>query len=318
MNVRHITYIRVDVGLAPKPSEPQQIEPQVEGFLSAHVEDLIDKATKDDATPPALFTDPEAEELFRRLHIGTEAEFLDSADQLAARLIAQMSKRTAEGLLVALRAEHASGVVAGLLKLQVVAEQGAVLRRLESGQLQLSAVKDLLDKPGDLQKGALVTTSLPAGRLYCADRKDNAAKYFPDAFGIRIFAKPSAATKMFFDAAQRLVPDLVAPIAQCWSDLQPGSVGDVISELGDAIPDLTPQLQEELIEALETAARPVLRLDTTRRVKEIYKAGGITISGPIEEMRQKVSVEHIATDLWQVVVRSDSEPKLSHTSSAGR
>ena len=76
MNVRHVTYIRVDVGLTPKPSEPQQIEPQVEGFLQAHVDDLISKATKDDATPPAQFMDLEAEELFRRLHIGTEEEFL--------------------------------------------------------------------------------------------------------------------------------------------------------------------------------------------------------------------------------------------------
>jgi hypothetical protein len=318
MNVRHITYIRVDAGLAPKPSEPQQIEPQVEGFLEAHVDDLIVKATKDDATPPAQFMDPEAEELFRRLHGGTEVEFLDSADQLATRLIAQMNRRTAEGLLVALRAEHAGGLIAGLLKLQVIAPQGAVLERLESGQLQLSAVKDLLDKPGDLQKGALVTTALPAGRLYCADRKDNAAKYFPDAFGIRVFAKPSAATKTFFDVAQRLTPDLVAPIAQCWSGLHPGAVREVMDELGHAVPDLTPRLQEDLIEELENAARPVVHLDTTRKVKEIYKAGEITISGPIEQMRQMVRSEQISDKLWETTVYSDDEPKISHTSTAGR
>lgn len=318
INIHHVTYIRVGAGLSPRQPELQVIEPQVADFLRAHVDDLIDKATKDDATPPAQFTDSETQELFRHLHTGSEAEFLKSTSQLAALLIARMNGRTAEGLLLALRATHRSGTVAGLLKLQVVAERGAVLERLENGGLQLSAVKDLLEKPGDLQKGALVTSALPAGQVYCADKLTQAAQYFPDAFGIRIYAKPSAATKAFFDAAQDLVPDLVAPIAQRWPTLQPGTVREVLAELSETLPGLEPQLQVEMIETLEHAARPVLRLDTKRRVKETLKAGDVTISGPIEAMRQHVATTQTETGEWQTLVKSEDEPKVTHGLMAGK
>jgi hypothetical protein len=318
INIHCVTYVRVGAGLTPQPPELQEIEPPVAEFLRAHVDDLITKATKDDATPPAQFTDVDAQELFRDLHTGSEAEFLKSTGQLATRLIARMNRVTAEGLLLALRATHGTGVIAGLLKLQVVAERGAVLERLENGGLQLSAVKDLLEKPGDLQKGALVTSALSAGQVYCADKLTQAAQYFPDAFGIRIYAKPSAATKAFFDAAQLVVPDLVAPIAQRWPTLQPGTVRDVLAELSEALPDLQPQLQEEMIETLESAARPVLRLDTTRRVKETLRAGDVTIFGPIEAMRQRVTTAHMESGEWQTMVSSDDEPKITHGLMTGK
>lgn len=318
INIQYMTYVRVDAGLIPEPPNLQAVELPIEDFLRAHVDDLLDKATKNDAAPPARFTDADAEELFRYLHTGSEAEFLDSVGELATRLIARMNGATAEGLLLALRATHGSGQIAGLLKLQVVAENGAVLKRLESGELQLSAVQDLLEKPGDLQKGALVTSALPAGQVYCADKLSRTSQYFPDAFGIRIYAKPSAATRAFFDIAQALAPGLVAPIAQCWPTLQPGTVREVLAELGETLPDLQPRLQEEMIETLESAARPVLRLDTTRRVKETLKAGEVTISGPIEAMRQHVAISRIESGEWHTVVSSDDQPDVAHGLMTGK
>lgn len=316
-NIQYMTYVRVDAGLTPKPPSLQEIELPIEDFLRAHVDDLLDKATKNDAAPPARFTDGDAEELFRYLHTGSEAEFLDSASELATRLIDRMNGTTAEGLLLALRATHDSGQIAGLLKLQVVAENGAVLKRLESGELQLSAVQDLLEKPGDLQKGALISSALPAGQVYCADKLSRTSQYFPDAFGIRIYAKPSAATKAFFDTAQTLASHLVAPIAQRWPTLQPGTVREVLAELSESLPELQPQIQEEMIEALESGARPVLRLDTARRVKETLKAGEVTVSGPIEAMRQYVATSRMESGKWQTVVSSDDEPKMTHGLVAG-
>jgi hypothetical protein len=315
LKINCITYTRVAAGLDPKPPILQQVDSAIENFLRAHIDDLLSKAAKDDATPPAQFTDDEAKDLFWCLYQGTESEFLGSAQQLATRLTERMNGRTAEGLLLALRAEtDTNGRVAGLLKLQVVAEHGAVLQRLESGELQLSAVTDMLEKPGDLQKGALVATSLPHGEVYCADRLTAAARYFPESFGIRLFAKPSAATKTFFDIAHRLAPTYVASIADAWPTLEPGTTRDVLGELGEKIPDITPELQEEMIEALESSPRPVVRLDTTRRVKESYKIGGITLTGPIEEMRQKVGISQRPDGSWQIAIKSLEEPQPTHTS----
>ena len=319
MKINLATYTRVAAGLDPKPPALEQIEAPIQNFLNAHIRDLLEKANRDDAMPPARFTDSETQELFRLLYHGTESEFLDAARQLAERLIAVMNRRTSEGLLLGLRAEtESNGRVAGLLKLQVVAEHGAVLQRLESGELQLSAVTDMLEKPGDLQKGALVATSLPHGQVYCADRLTAAARYFPEAFGIRLFAKPSAATKTFFDVAGQITPALMTRIAEVWPTLEPGFTRDVIGQLGDLVPGMTPQLQEDIIECLANSPRSVVRLDTTRRVKESYKIGGITLSGPIEEMRQNVEIVRQPEGGWRIALNSTEEPSPTYTSSAAR
>jgi hypothetical protein len=72
---------------------------------------------------------------------------------------------------------------AGALKLQVVAEHAAVPPALEPGEEALSAVTKLFDKPGDLQNGALVTSSLPEDHVVIGDRLGKDAAYFPG--GIR-------------------------------------------------------------------------------------------------------------------------------------
>ncbi|WP_194894608.1 hypothetical protein [Catenulispora pinisilvae] len=318
MKINLVAYTRVAAGLAPKPPVSQRVDSPIEGFLSAHVTDLLEKANKDDAMPPGRFNDPEVRDLFQLLYQGSDDDFPGATLQLAERLIAVMNGRTREGLLLALRADGDAGRVAGLLKLQVVAEHGAVLERLDSGELQLSAVTDMLEKPGDLQKGALVTRSLPPDEVYCADRLVTAAHYFPEAFGIRLFAKPSAATKTFFEVAHRVAPEQMAEIAARWPALESGYTRDVIGRLAAEVPDLTQEMQEEMIERLADSPRSVVRLDTGRRVKETYKIGGITLSGPIEEMVGGVHVQERPEGGWTITLNSSDEPSPVYTSTMAR
>jgi hypothetical protein len=95
-------------------------------------------------------------------------------------------------------------------------------------------------------------------------------------------------------------------------------VREVLAELSEALPALEPQLQEEMIETLEHAARPVLRLDTKRRVKETLKAGDITIAGPIEAMRQYVATTQVESGEWQTLVNSEEKPKTTHGLMVGK
>jgi hypothetical protein len=313
LDISHMTYARVAVGASPGYPELHTVDTRIADFLSDHINDLLVQATKDGASPPARFGDGEAQALFRNLHNGTDEKFLESAHTLATRLISAMNGRMSEGLLVALRAEtEANGRIAGLLKLQVVAEHGAVLQKLESGELELSAVSDMLEKPGDLEKGALVATSLPDGEVYCADRLSAAARYFPEAFGIRIFAKRAAATRAFFDIAYQIAEDHIPRIAEAWHTLQSGPTREVLAELGEKVPEITPGLQDEMVEALETAPRPVVRLDTTREVKETYKIGEITLSGPIDEIRQRVKMSQKPDGGWRITIDSPEKPMPGH------
>jgi hypothetical protein len=314
LDITHMTYARVAADATPQLPHFRPIEDGVMGFLGGHVDSLFTMAKAPDATPPGRFVRRDAQRLFRDLHTGSDAEFLAAADTLTKRLVGRMNRATAEGLIVCLRAETATeGRVAGALKLQVVAPNAAVLRALDSGDIVLTAVKDLLDSPGDLQKGALVASRLPDGQVLCGDRVTHIARYFPEAFHIQIFCRPSVAAKAFFDAVEEFAGPLISEVAAAWPTLRPGSPREVLAELGQKVPGLTATLRADIAERLETVARPVARLDTTRMVKETYQAGQITISGPLEEMRRHVRVAaRPDDDGWQVTVDSAGRPAPSH------
>lgn len=319
MDIKFVTYTRVEVGIPPKPQQLREIDEATARFLGDHVDKLLKKATGGGAALAARFTEPDAHKLFTNLYRGTADQFLEAADRLAERLVDAMDSRASDGLFVALRAQSADcEVVAGVLKLQVVEGHAAVLQQLESGELQLAAVTDMLEQPGNLEKGALVAKSLKDGEVYCADRLQVKARYFPTALGIRRFAAPAEAAKSFFDTAQRVAPALVAQIAAAWPEIEPDYTREVLARLGDEVSGLTAQIQERIIEALEAYPEPVAWIDTQRKVRETYKCGGITVSGPIEEMRQRVTLASQPEGGWQLVLQSSEQPKLSHTASAAR
>jgi hypothetical protein len=308
-HVTHMTYARVARDATPSFPRFRPMDDGVMGFLGDHINSLFEKAQEDNATPPGRFRDQEAQRLFRDLHTGAESEFLASADALTRRLIDRMDGRTADGLLVCVRAETpAEGRVAGVLKLEVVAPNGAVLRQLDSGETMLAAVKDLMDSPGDLQKGALVASSLPDGQILCGDRVLHVARYFADAFDIQICCRPSDATKAFFDAVAEVAEPLMSEVAAAWSAIRPGSPREVLAELSQKVPGLTASLQADIAERLENAPRPVALLDTRRPVKETYQAGEITVSGPIDEMRRRVRIVEEPAGRWRIAVDSPDRP----------
>jgi hypothetical protein len=319
LRLKFVTYTRVAAGAAGKPPRLHQLDGATAEFLLEHVRSLIKKATRDDGAPAARFADPDAHQLFRRLYSGSAREFLEATHRLAERLTEAMDGRTSEGLLVALRTESEDAeIVAGVLKLQVASGHGAVLQRLESGELQLAAVTGMLESPSDLEKGALVAQSLKDGEVFCADRLSVKARYFPAALGIRRFAAAAPAAKAFFDTVQKVAPALVPRIAQAWPRVEPDHTREVLARLGEQVPELTPQLQEEVVEVLETYPEPVAWLDTRRKVKETYKVGGITLSGPIEEMRRQVGCARTAEGPWRLVIDCVDEPVPTHSASAVR
>jgi hypothetical protein len=313
LDISRLTYARVAAGETPKRPALQPADPGVAAFLVDHVNALIEMTERADATPPGKFTQSDATALFRNLHTGTDQQFVESAHELTTRLAARMNGTTAEGLLICLRVEPGPrGSIAGALKLHIDAPHAAILKALESGEVVLTAVKDMLEKPGDLQKGALVASWLPDGQVLCGDRLSQAARYFPEAFDIRIFSRPSAATKAFFDAVDTYAGDLAARVAEVWPTLRSGPLRQVLSELSGKIPEFTTQLQAEVAEALEAAPRPIARLDTTRRVTETYQAGEIRMSGPIAAMRQHVRIHEMTEGGWQIVINSAQRPVPEH------
>jgi hypothetical protein len=310
LRIIHMTYALVKQGIEVPLPRMQPIK-EVSGFLGDHVRKLLENIHASDAAPAGRFINPLHQRPFRRLHSGTAEDFLESYHQLAQDLVGSMTNATALGLLVALRVDtETDGIVAGVLKLEVVAPNGAALHEDDTGEVRLEAVQDMLERPGNLQKSALVTSQLPDERVFCGDRLYPQSKYFPDALGIRTHPRPRAAMKSFYDAVWTVEPELAGSVATAVPTCSPGPVSCVLEELGSKIPELTSPLQAAITEQLHALPHAVFELDPSRPVKGTYKIGEITVTGPIEEIGQLVRVSQLSDNQWQLIVDSDVKPTL--------
>ena len=314
MEITHLSLAKVAHDATFAPAELRDVDDGIDAFLGAHINGLRTMTTRN-GTSPGSFTEPEARRLFRSLYYGPDDHFLAAADTLTKRLISKMDARTASGLLVCLRAHDDQEQYGGVLKLQVVAQHAAVLEELASGQVGLSAVRDLLDKPGDLQKGVLSTSWLAENRIMIGDQLGQDAAYFPKAFDIQVYARPAAAASELLAAIEAVSPELVAPTAAALPSVPSDDTETVLAKLGQKVPELTPGIQADVAEALARQTRPVARIDTSRVTKETITAGDIKITGPVSQMRRYVQVEKgeaIASEQWTITVTSPREPKRTY------
>lgn len=314
MEITHLSLAKVAHDATFAPAELRDVDDGIDAFLGAHITGLRAMTTRN-GTSPGSFTDPEARRLFRNLYSGSDNDFLTAADTLTKRLISKMDARTASGLLVCLRAHDAQEQYGGVLKLQVVAQHAAVLEELASGQVGLSAVRDLLDKPGDLQKGVLSTSWLAENRIMIGDQLGQDAAYFPKAFDIQVYARPAAAASELLAAIEVVSPELVMPTAAALPSVPSDTPETVLAALGHKVPELTPDIQADVADVLARQARPVARIDTGRVTRETITAGEIKISGPVSQMRQYVQVERadgMGSEQWTITVTSLREPKRTY------
>lgn len=310
-----MTLTKVAHDVVSAPPELREVDAGINAFLGDHILGLREMTSKR-KTPPGKFTDPEAERLFRDLFTGPDADFLAAADSLTKRLIGKMDGRAAKGLLICLRAHDDQERYGGVLKLQVVAPNAAVLEELTSGEVKLSAVRDLLDKPGDLQKGALSTSWLAGDRIMVGDQLGQDAAYFPEAFAIKIYARPTSAVADLFAALDEVAPKLAAPVATALPAVSSGDATTVLAALGEKVPELTPGIQATVVDALENQTRPVAHIDTSRAASETIRAGEIKITGPISQMRQYVRIEEKGSapdsEGWTILIDSLRQPRRTH------
>ncbi|HEY6740372.1 MAG TPA: hypothetical protein VI076_16125 [Actinopolymorphaceae bacterium] len=262
--------------------------------------------------PSGRFFDSEAKALFRDLASGAEAQFLSAATQFTKRLNAEMDRRTDPGLLVALRAVLDDQRVAGVLKLEVVAEHAAVLDQLDNGEIVLSAARNVMDQPGDLKKGALTRTDLVEHEVLVGDQLTKAAAYFFRALGIRLHARPTDAARELFVALSNIEPELLAPVARNLSAVSPGELKEVLQALQARVPELTEDVQLSLVDRLENLSRPVGRVNTQKAYRQVLRAGPIQVSGPVADMHELVRVEPTREGCWQVRIDLDERPEVDY------
>lgn len=303
-----MTYARVAAHATPGPMIPRPRDAGVEDFLKDHVNALVRLAV-DDNSPLARFTDPVAQAEFEKLRAGTDQDFLDAAGSLTVRLIGAMDGRSAPGLLVCVRLRDGERLSAAALKLQVVTPNAAVLEALDSGEEVLAAAKNVLDAPGELQKGALVADPRdPDSDVVVGDRLPTDAQYFPRAFGIRTEQRAKDGAADLLNALNEQLPDgALTEVARTLPRLSSGAPRAVLEAAAQTVPELTPEMRASAVAALVARRRPVTRVETTTPLKEVVTADGITITGSVESMRA-LRVEAKPDGGWQIVIEVSEYP----------
>ncbi len=306
MQITHMTYTRVAHGVTPPQLIPRAHTAGVDKFLFDHYGALRTKAQKSDS-PMAFFFDSSAKDLFTALQTGSDPDFFAAAHTVAARLIGEMDGRMEPGLLICLRIVDGDTTSAAVLKLEVVTPNSAVLDKLDSGEEVLEAVTNVLDAPGELQKGAVIDDVRDGSDVIVGDKLTKDALYFPRALGIRTEARARDGAAELVSAVSNRLPSITARVVEALPTVEKSTPAEVLQAISTDVPELTEQVRTEITSVLEQQPRPVRRVDPKAPLKRVVRAGGITIQGSVSAMRS-IGWDIMPDGRWRITIDVPEEP----------
>lgn len=306
MAITLVAYAYVEPGGAAPTCRIRTVSREIHRYLDGHMDDLLGRAGRG-SSAPAFFRGQDAESRFVHLQLGANDEFLAAARTLTERLHTAMDNRSKRGFLVAVRRSlDSQEAQAGVLKLDVHDEPAAAARQT-GDELQLEAVRDLLDLPGDLQKGAVFPDPRAESEVVVGDRvMVETAQYFLRALEVQQIAAQSSATKSFIDVVASVATGKVDAFAQELDSYdQPVSPQLVFDEHPDL---LTLEERDQVLGRLEGQPRPVRIVNpATRPPRVVVSADGITIRGGVEDMQKVQWVQQGGG--WQIRIDVSQEPR---------
>lgn len=316
MRATRLTFVRVARQHTPATAVLRLGVDEVSPFLVAHTEQLQKRAGEGSAANASFMAAADAQ-LMCDIREGNDGAFLVAADALSARLAEEMNHvgNPASGLFVCttlVSDADPAETYAVLLKLEVVSEQGAVLRRLETGEETLAAVTDVLDRPGDLQKGLVFPDARSGSDAVVGDKATQLeAKYFLRAMGVTLEThEPKTAAALVAAVASCAGPTVAERVVDALPALEPAPTQDVLTALRRVVPELTEEASADVERELAAAERPVVRVDTRAPLRGRLRAGALRLSGPAADMR-RVVWDTSPEGGWLVSFPSDQEPEMT-------
>jgi len=287
MAITLVSYSYLEPGGTPPKMLERDISSDIREYLEAHVDDLLARIGHG-SIAPAVFRSAEGAERFEKLRTGTKAEFLANAQSLADRLHQRMDYRTKRGFFVTLR-RGGSSSIAAVLKLDVHDAAAAAVRFDAAGEATLEAVEDLLDIPGELQKGGVAPDQRPNSQIVVGDKLTVTSLYFLDALDVEQHAAPGPATADLVRVVQTVAPDKADSVAKML-EVEPARIP--IADFFEAHPDLLDDEQTtEVLDRARVKRRPIEEVDPSSYVlRESIEADGITIRGRASTLREKVRI----------------------------
>ncbi len=310
MPIEYVAYAFVQRGGTQPRSKPHTVSTDVGAYLVEHIEDLL-KRVERGSIPAARFRRPAALTRFEQLRSGSRAQFLAAAQDLTANLHTAMHPRSKPGFLVALRDRNGQGDRrAAVLKLDVHDEHAAVVRQVGS-ELELEAIKDLLDVPGELQKGAVIPDLRRDSDVIVGDKAiEQTAEYFLVALEVQQISPPRQGPSALIRVVNALAPDRVQEVAKVISAYEAPVTPQ---QLFDEHPDvLTDEQRAAVLQALEEQPRPVRIMNPVEGPpRSTVRAGGLSITGPATDVDRLVNWERREGE-WVIEIHVSEEPRKTY------
>lgn len=276
-------------------------------YLEAHISDLTNKATNEDA-PPAEFRSRSGRALFEGFEAASDGDFGTAAGRAAAQLQGEMDRRTKAGLFVAVRRQASSeGPRVAILKLDIVEKHAGRLAE-ENGQVSLAVVQDVLELTGTLQKGAAIPDPRSDSDVIVGEKSGGAAsQYFLRALEIRQMSPPATGARELIRAIRNAEPERMDEIASRFESSDAETVDDFFTEVGSLVPQ---DIRENVETALASDTHLVKQIAPERaQVIRTIESEGITIRGPAGQMKRKVTLESLPGDRWRAEVIFEQRPE---------
>lgn len=308
MAVELLTWASVGAGMSAPACQKKIVSGNMDSLLSEHLSNLRGRAASG-RSPDARFVSDDARERFLALRDGSGEDFLAAASELAAALISRMDRRTDPGYLVALREADGENRSCAVLKMEVTDSYAGFVRHDPDEGEVLDAIRNLLDTPGRLQKGAVVPDERASSEVIVGDRLLETALYFLDALGIQQVERPSQAVVGLLAIADDALPGRQDEVA---ARLQ-SSNASTVHEFLEEVPRIDPATKADLLRRAEQRRRPIEGLDPKRAqtLRKIFRVAGVTISGRVSDM-ERVQVSRRIEGGWRITIDVDEQPTTEY------
>lgn len=306
MSILFVTYAYIEADGEVPVCARESISTQVESYLLAHVASLVKRA-RNGSSPPARFPSADGKSRFEALLEGSEDEFLECASQLAQRIRKEMDNRSKPGFFVALRSNEEERMRAAVLKLDIQAKSAAVMSRTGHGRMTLEAVHDLLENPGQLQKGAVFRDERPGSDVVVGDRLTETALYFLRAIDVVQISKSKQAVPAFVTAVANVAgPSRTIPIIRALETEEETTPEDFFARHPEL---LVESERSRVFYQLRIRKRPVDRFDARQVViNETVSADGITIRGRATVLADRLRIDERPGG-WRIMIDVNEEPQ---------
>lgn len=276
------------------------------GYIQRHVEELRRIGSSDNSARGRFRRNSSLRSDCSDLLTADETVFLDTAARFVQALAASMKTATnPKDCVVALVLDGpgATPTRVTLLKLDAIVE-AAQLEKLRTGGIRLHVFRNLLPKPGKLQKGWSWPDPRSESEIIFVDRNvDGTTLYFQNAYQVDASAPPLEAEKALVEAIAVLPPEKAKRAAALARE--GGSADAVVARIRDELPEF--QAEHPALGSNGRIAGRI-RPPQFQAHKKKYSADGVDLLVPLDKLDRVTTVERGGEFVTTIVTSTPLTP----------